>query len=121
MHCLPEIKNRSPCAFTPGGVQSAEPAICHISIDIIGPLHSLQEFTYRLTAIDRYFRWPEAMQLADSRAETVAQALYGGWISRFGVPQRISTDRGSQFTSEVVHSLAKNFGIRLSHTAAYHP
>ncbi|GBN30781.1 hypothetical protein AVEN_173531-1 [Araneus ventricosus] len=61
------------------------------------------------------------MPLTDIRAETVAQALYSGWISCFGVPQQISTDRGAQFTSDVFHSLAKTFGIRLSHTAAYHP
>ncbi|GBL88924.1 hypothetical protein AVEN_159015-1 [Araneus ventricosus] len=93
----------------------------HINIDIIGPFPSSQGFTYCLTAIDRFSRWPEAMPIADIRAETVAQALYIGWISRFGVPQRISTDRGSQFTSDVFHSLAKTFGIRLSHIATYHP
>ncbi|GBN16456.1 hypothetical protein AVEN_227987-1 [Araneus ventricosus] len=120
LHCLPEVENRSPCAFTTRGVQSAKPAIFHINIDIIGPLPSLQGFTYRLTAIDRFSRWPEAMPLADIRAEPVAQALYSGWISRFGVPQRISTDRGSQFTSDVFHSLAKTSEYD-SHTAAYHP
>ncbi|GBM82499.1 Transposon Ty3-G Gag-Pol polyprotein [Araneus ventricosus] len=93
----------------------------HINIDLIGPLPSSQGFFYCLTAIDRFSRWPEAMPLTDIRAETVSQALYSGWISRFRVPQRISTDRGAQFTSDVFHSLAKTFGIRLSHTAAYHP
>ncbi|GBN32606.1 hypothetical protein AVEN_135912-1 [Araneus ventricosus] len=61
------------------------------------------------------------MPLVDIRAETVAQTLYSGWISRFGVPERISTDRGSQFTSDVFHSLTKPFGIRPSHAASYYP
>ncbi|GBN24754.1 hypothetical protein AVEN_157956-1 [Araneus ventricosus] len=37
----------------------------HINIDIIGLLPSSQGFSYCLTAIDRFFRWPEAMPLAD--------------------------------------------------------
>ncbi|GBO26772.1 hypothetical protein AVEN_248979-1 [Araneus ventricosus] len=93
----------------------------HINIDIIGLLPSSQGFTYCLTAIDRFSRWPKAMSLADIRAELVVRALYCGWISRFGVPQWISTDRGSQCRSDVFHSLAKTFGIHLSHTATYHP
>ncbi|GBM46211.1 Transposon Ty3-G Gag-Pol polyprotein [Araneus ventricosus] len=35
--------------------------------------------------------------------------------------QVIRPYRGAQFTSDVYHSLAITFGIRLSHTAAYHP
>jgi cleavage and polyadenylation specificity factor subunit 1 len=42
-------------------------------------------------------------------------------MSRFGCPETITTDQGSQFESQLFHSLAKLFGIQLSRTTPYHP
>jgi transposase InsO family protein len=90
--------------------------LLHIPIDLVGPLPTLAGYTYCLSAVDRFTRWPEAIPIPDITTETVARALFTGWISRFGCPQTISTDQERQFVSQLFHSLAKMCGIQLSRT-----
>ena len=54
-------------------------------------------------------------------AETVVDSLTHGWISTYGVPEVITTDRGSQFSSQIFTQLLKNWGIKHIMTTAYHP
>ena len=93
----------------------------HIHIDLVGPLSPSEGFTHLLTVVDRSTRWPEAIPLHDTSAITCAQALVMHWISRFGVPMHITSDRGTQFTSQLWASVAQFLGTRLHHTTAYHP
>lgn len=61
------------------------------------------------------------MPITDITAETIAQALITGWVARFGVPLRITSDQGRQFESAVFKDLAKILGMKLSRTSYYHP
>lgn len=93
----------------------------HIHLDLIGPLPLCSGQKYCLTIVDRFTRWPEAYPLADMTAETCATALINGWISRFGCPEHITTDRGGQFLSQTFKELAAILNATHHTTTSYHP
>ena len=44
--------------------------------------------------------------------KTVAKFLYGGYISIFGAPARLLSDRGTNFTNSIIEELCKILGIQ---------
>lgn len=92
----------------------------HIHVDIVGPLPFSNGFRYLFTTIDRSTRWPEAIPMQDATASSCTQALLN-WISRFGIPDHITSDRGTPFTSQLWTSLAALLGFTPHHTTSYHP
>lgn len=93
----------------------------HVHIDLIGPLPPAGDYRYCLTAVDRFTRWSEVVPLTDITAETVAKAFVSCWISRYGCPIEVVTDRGVQFQSALFQQLAKLIGFDHRRTTAYHP
>ncbi|KAK5910103.1 hypothetical protein CesoFtcFv8_003971 [Champsocephalus esox] len=89
----------------------------HVNIYLVGPLPSSQGFSYLLTMMDR----PEAVPLVSTSAADVARAFIATWVCRFGTPSDISSDMGSQFTSELWNAVAGGLGVKLHRTTAYNP
>ena len=92
----------------------------HVHIDIVGPLPPSQNTTYLLTCVDRYSRWPEAFPLSDISAETITKTIASQWVSRFGTPEIITTDRRRQFDSHLFTELTRLFGCKHIRTTIYH-
>ena len=57
--------------------------------------------------------------MEDATTVSCATALLDAWISRFGLPEHMTSDRGSVFTSNVWSSLAQLLGVNLHHTTSY--
>ena len=93
----------------------------HIHVDVVGPLPSSEGKRYLFAIIDRSTRWPEAVPMEEASTMSCATALLNAWVSRFGLPEQMTSDRGSVFTSDIWSSLAKLLGVNLHYTTAYHP
>ncbi len=94
----------------------------HIHVDLVGPLPpSAEEFTHILTIIHRTTRWAEAVPMRSTTAVDCANTVIAAWVSRFGVPDVVTSDRGPQFTSAVWAVLCDKLNILHLQTTAYHP
>jgi hypothetical protein len=92
-----------------------------IHIDLVGPLQSISICSHILTVIDRSSKWMEAISLVETSAAACAKALTFSWISRFAVPETITSDRGLQSTSNLWSQLCSMLNIAHRQTTAYHP
>lgn len=93
----------------------------HVYIDLIGPLPTSEGYYHCLTMIDRFSRWPEAAPIKSTSTDEIVDAFMATWISRFGAPRTITTDRGTQFESAVFESFTRLLGCTRIRTTAYHP
>ena len=98
----------------------------HIHVDLVGPLNPPCEGkNMLLTVIDRWTGWPEAFAMTmhgdAANAKACATMLLRQWIARWGVPDIITSDRGSQFTSDLWREICQLMGIARDQTTSYHP
>ena len=93
-----------------------------IHVDLVGPLpDSPDGHKYLLTIVDRFSRWPEAFPLKDMASTTCCRAFIHEWLPRFGIPDTVVTDRGSQFIGGAWKEMMDTLGITALSTTAYHP
>ncbi len=97
-------------------------AFCKWSIDFVGPFPiSRHGNTYILTAKDCFTRWVEAFPTENMTAHTVARTLEKEIFARYGIPEQIHSDQGTQFTSHLIQEVYKELGIEGSTTPTYNP
>jgi transposase InsO family protein len=90
-------------------------------LDIVGPLRKEPGgFTHLLVAIDKFSKWVEARPITNLRAEQ-AVTFFTDIVHRFGVPNSIITDNGSQFTGRKFLEFCDKFHIRVDWATVAHP
>ena len=66
-------------------------------------------------------KFTQAIPTRDQKASTVAKVLFREWFVKFGIPERIHSDQGRNFESNLVRELCNLYGIKKTHTTPYHP
>ena len=61
---------------------------------------------------DHFTKHVLAYVTPNQTAKTIAKFLYGGYISIFGAPARLLSDRGTSFTSSIIEELCKILGVQ---------
>ena len=86
-----------------------------LTLQVLRPLWSQinhLEFSNILVFQDHFTKHVLAYVTPDQTAKTITKFLYGGYISIFGAPARLLSDRGASFTSNVIEELCKILGIK---------
>ena len=118
------IKARKHCLQYKGGTHKAP--LCPIvattpldllhvdftSIETMMELNQSPRVANVLVFQDHFTKHVLAYVTSNQTAKTVTKFLYGGYISIFGAPARLLSDRGTSFTSSIIKELCKILGIQ---------
>lgn len=74
-----------------------------------------------LIVTDVFSKFALAFPTKNQRASTVAKILVEEIFNRFGIPERVHSDQGRNFESQLVNELCTYYGIEKSRTTPYHP
>jgi transposase InsO family protein len=90
-------------------------------LDMVGPFKKAKGgFTHLYVAVDKFTKWIEAKPVATITAGTAVQFIKE-ITTRFGVPNRIITDNGTQFTAREFKEFCESSGIKIQYASVAHP
>jgi hypothetical protein len=98
-----------------------------ISVDLIGPLPpstdepNVPPRRYVLTCLDDFTRYLVATPIINKKAETVARALERVWLCQYGIPDKIYSDNGKEFSNVLLQDFLSYTGCSHSFSLPYIP
>src|SRR5438132_8038293 len=90
-------------------------------LDMVDPLQRAPGgYTHLFVAIDKFTKWIEAKPVATITAAK-AKEFFQDIVVRFGVPNRIITNNGTQFTGFELKDWCEEMGIKICYASVAHP
>ena len=94
-----------------------------ISIDLYGPINTPSAYgnTHILSIQDWLTKYIVLAPVQRATAEETVRALIDKFISYFGAPEKLLSDRGTHFMNKSMEELARLFKIEKIGSTAFHP
>lgn len=109
--------NKEPMTIT----TTANTAFQKVFLDLVGPLGvDVNNNRYILTLQCELSKFVEAYPLVNKEANTVAKSFVDNFILRYGLPEQVCTDRGSEFLASTFQETCKMLGVKQLISTAYH-
>src|SRR5688572_20377730 len=91
-------------------------------IDLIGQIYppSSKGHKFILVATDYFTKWVEAIPLRVVTSAIMADFVRDHIVYRFGIPQTITTNQGTMFTSGEFEEFTADMGIKLLNSSPYY-
>ncbi|CAH1987928.1 unnamed protein product, partial [Acanthoscelides obtectus] len=92
-----------------------------VFLDLVGPLTADSgDNLYILTLQWELTKFVECHPIKNKEATTVARAFVENFILRFGIPQEISSDKGTEFISTTLTEICNILKVKQICSTAYH-
>ena len=112
----PNVQERAPLV----PIQATYP-FQMVSIDYLKLGTCKGGYKYAMVVTDHFTRFCQIYATKSKSTKAAAEKLFGEFILQFGYPERIHSDQGPEFNSNLFRDLYKLTGIRPSKTTPYHP
>ncbi|XP_021822938.1 uncharacterized protein K02A2.6-like [Prunus avium] len=92
------------------------------AMDLIGKIYpaSSQQHCFIIVATDYFTKWVEAKPVKSTTSQEIITFIEEQIIQRFGIPESITTDRGSSFISGDMLNMAEAFKFKLLQSTPYY-
>jgi transposase InsO family protein len=93
-----------------------------IAMDVTGPFKITKAHNrYILGIVDHFSKYTVLVPLRSIDSESIIEALFSRWISIFGTPNSIHSDRGSNLNSRQILRICEAFKIKKTKSTPYFP
>ncbi|XP_071695454.1 uncharacterized protein [Rutidosis leptorrhynchoides] len=91
-------------------------------IDLVGPLTEAPGgYKWLVVAIDYFTKWTKAKPLITRTGKHIEKFVWEHIVCRFGIPQKIVSDKGKQFAEGIFPGFCEKLQIKQTFTSFYQP